>query len=112
ATHVFIVRISDKSRASGDLATSRVGACPEGITRATMIEICAAEKIRCIETDLSVVDVYGAHEMFCTGTMGELAGVIKIDNREIGDGNVSPMTKRLSDLYARRTTSEGVQVVG
>jgi branched-chain amino acid aminotransferase len=110
ATHVFIVRNSDKSRASGDLATSRVVACPEGITRATVIEICAAEKIRCIETDLSVVDVYGANEMFCTGTMGELAGVVKIDNRQIGDGNVGPMTKRLSDLYARRTASEGVQV--
>jgi len=104
ATHVFIVR-------NGDLATSRVVACPEGITRATVIEICAAEKIRCIETDLSLVDVYGAKEMFCTGTMGELAAVIKIDNRLIGDGRVGPMTKQLSELYARRTAAEGVSVV-
>ena len=107
ATHVFIVRNSD----GGELATGRVVACPEGITRATVIEICAAEKIRCIETDLSLIDIYGAHEIFCTGTMGELAGVIKIDNRQIGDGNVGPMTKRLSDLYAQRTAKEGVQVV-
>ena len=104
ATHVFIVR-------NGDLATSRVVACPEGITRATVIEICAAEKIRCIETDLSLVDIYGAKEMFCTGTMGELAAVIKIDNRLIGDGRVGPMTKQLSELYARRTAAEGVSVV-
>src|SRR5436189_938470 len=104
ATHVFIVR-------NGDLATSRVVACPEGITRGTVIEICAAEKIRCVETDLSVVDVYGANEMFCTGTMGELAAVTKIDNRHIGDGKVGAMTKRLSDLYTHRTASEGVQVV-
>jgi branched-chain amino acid aminotransferase len=76
-----------------------------------VIEICAAEKIRCVETDLSVVDVYGAGEMFCTGTMGELAAVTKIDNRQIGDGKVGPMTKRLSDLYVRRTASEGVRVV-
>jgi branched-chain amino acid aminotransferase len=110
ATHVFIVRNSE-SRTSGDLATGHVVACPEGITRATVIEICAAEKIRCVETDLSLVDVYGAHEMFCTGTMGELAGVIRIDNRQIGDGNVGPMTKRLSDLYLQRTATEGVQVV-
>jgi len=103
ATHLFIVR-------KGDVATSRVVACPEGITRATVIEICAAEKIRCTETDLSPVDVYGADEIFCTGTMGELAGVIKIDNRIIGDGKVGPMTKRLSDLYAQRTASEGVEV--
>ena len=111
ATHVFIVRNSDKSRASGDLATSRVVACPEGITRATVIEICAAEKIRCVQTDLSVVDVYGASEMFCTGTMGELAAVTKIDDRQIGDGKVGPMTKRLSDLYVQRTASEGIRVV-
>src|SRR5437773_2207904 len=104
ATHVFIVR-------NGDLATSRIVACPEGITRATVIEISASEKIRCIETDLSVVDVYGADEMFCTGTMGELAAVTKIDNRVIGDGRVGAITKRLSDLYAQRTAIEGVQVV-
>jgi branched-chain amino acid aminotransferase len=104
ATHVFIVR-------NGDLATSRVVACPEGITRATVMDLCAAEKIRCIETDLSVVDVYGADEIFCTGTMGELAAVIKIDNRVIGDGKVGAVTKRLSDLYAQRTATEGVQVV-
>jgi len=111
ATHIFTVRNSDKSGASGDLATSRCIACPEGITRATIIEICAIEKIRCIETDLSMVDVYGADEMFCTGTMGELAAVTKIDNRQIGDGDVGPMTKRLSNLYAKRTASDGVQVV-
>ena len=110
ATHVFIVRNSG-SRTSGDLATGHVVACPEGITRATVFEICAAEKIRCVETDLSLVDVYSAHEMFCTGTMGELAGVIRIDNRQIGDGNVGPMTKRLSDLYLQRTATEGMQVV-
>ena len=110
ATHVFIVRNSE-SRTNGDLATGHVVACPEWITRATVFEICAAEKIRCVESDLSLVDVYGAHEMFCTGTMGELAGVIKIDNRQIGDGNVGPMTKRLSDLYLQRTATEGVQVV-
>jgi len=104
ATHVFIVR-------KGDVATSRVVACPEGITRATVIEICATEKIGCTETDLSPVDVYGADEIFCTGTMGELAGVIKIDNRIIGDGKVGPMTRRLSELYAGRTATKGVQVV-
>jgi branched-chain amino acid aminotransferase len=103
ATHLFIVR-------KGEVATSRVVACPEGITRATVIEICAAEKIRCTETDLSPVDVYGADEIFCTGTMGELAGVIKIDNRIIGDGKVGLMTKRLSELFAQRTASEGVEV--
>src|SRR5215468_8537055 len=61
ATHVLIVRNSDESQATGELATGRVVACPEGITRATVFEICAAEKIRCIETELSLIDIYGAH---------------------------------------------------
>jgi branched-chain amino acid aminotransferase len=104
ATNVFIVR-------KGDLATSKPVGCPEGITRATVMEICASEKIRCVEADLSSVDVYRAQEVFCTGTMGELAGVVKIDNRQIGDGKIGPMTKRLSDLYAQRTAKEGVKVV-
>jgi branched-chain amino acid aminotransferase len=104
ATHVFIVR-------KGELATPCLVACPPGITRATVIEICAAKKIRCVETELSLIDVYGADEMFCTGTMGELAGVIKVDDHIIADGKVGRMTKRLSDLYEQRTATEGVQVV-
>jgi branched-chain amino acid aminotransferase len=107
ATHLFLVHESDKSRAGGELATSRVIACPAGITRATIFEICAAEKIPCREADLSLDDVYATDELFCTGTMGELAGVTKVDDRTIGDGKVGPVTKRLSDLYAQRTVTEG-----
>ena len=76
-----------------------------------MLEICAAEKIPCAETDLKLDDAYTAEEVFCTGTMGELAGVTQIDDRTIGEGNVGSMTKRLSDLYAQRTATEGVPVV-
>jgi branched-chain amino acid aminotransferase len=103
ATHVFIVR-------KNKVATSRVVACPEGITRATVLEICATEKIPCAEKDLKLDDATRADEVFCSGTMGELAGVVKIDNHIIGDGEIGPVTKRLSDLYAKRTSSEGVQV--
>src|SRR5437016_10151278 len=46
ATNVFIVR-------KGDLATSKVAACPERITSATVNEIPAAEKLPCAEADLS-----------------------------------------------------------
>jgi branched-chain amino acid aminotransferase len=104
ATNVFIVR-------DGELATSRALACPEGITRATVIEICAKEKIPWKTTDLTLDNVYRAEEMFCTGTMGELAAVTKVDDRTIGDGKVGPMTKRLSELYAYCTASEGIQVI-
>ncbi len=105
ATHVFLVR-------DGRVRTSRVLACPEGITRATVLEICAANEIPCGETDLTLDDVYGADEMFCTGTMGELAGVTKVDQRVIGNGEIGPMTRRLSDLFSERTAKEGTDVCG
>src|SRR2546430_16069064 len=89
ATNVFIVR-------KGDLATSKVVACPEGITRATVIEIAAAEQIRCVEADLSPGDVSVAEAMCCTGTMDELAGGAQIDHRVVGDGRPGPTTHRLS----------------
>src|SRR3954466_11438117 len=47
ATHLFLVR-------GGEVATSRLVACPEGITRATVLEICEAEGIKCAEQDLTV----------------------------------------------------------
>jgi branched-chain amino acid aminotransferase len=104
ATHLFLVR-------QNELRTSRVLACPEGITRATVLEICAAEQIKHRETDLTIEEFYVADEVFCTGTMGELAGVTRIDGRAIGDGQVGPMTRRLSERYAHRTATEGVEVV-
>ena len=103
ATHVFIVR-------NRKVLTSQVLACPEGITRATVLEICAANDIPHAEADLSLDHVYSADEMFCTGTMGELAAVTRVDDRTIGSGAVGPVTERLSSLFAKRTASEGVEV--
>jgi branched-chain amino acid aminotransferase len=103
ATHIFIV-------CDGHVATPHVVACPEGITRATVLEICQANGVPSEERDLTLDDVYRADEMFCTGTMGELAGVIKLDGRVIGDGHVGPMTQRLSALFAARRASEGEPV--
>jgi branched-chain amino acid aminotransferase len=104
ATHVFIVR-------DGHVVTPHVLACPEGITRATVLEICAANEIPHREADVRLDDVYAADEMFCTGTMGELAGVIRLDGRTIGDGEIGPLTQRLSDLYTERTATEGTPMM-
>ena len=56
-------------------------------------------------------DFYRADEVFCTGTMGELAAVTTIDGRVVGNGQIGEMTQRLSEQYARRTATEGVPVV-
>ncbi|MCH9058489.1 MAG: aminotransferase class IV [Planctomycetes bacterium] len=104
ATHVFIVT-------RGVVTTSRMVACPEGITRATVLDLCRANDIAFEERDFTLTDVYAADEMLCSGTMGELAAVVKVDGRPIGDAAIGPVTRRLSALFRRRTESEGVQVV-
>ncbi|MFQ5719556.1 MAG: aminotransferase class IV [Acidobacteriota bacterium] len=104
ATHIFLVE-------KGVLFTSAAVACPEGITRATVIEICASSSIPCEEGPLTFAQVYRADEIFCTGTMGEIAAVTEVDGRPIGNGRPGPMTRRLGDLYAERTSREGVRVV-
>jgi len=100
ATHVFIVE-------GGIVKTSRLVACPEGITRETVLGLCQTHGIPHVETDLSLTELYRADECFCTGTMGELAPVIKVDGRVIGDGRPGPMTRRLSQLFRQLTETEG-----
>ena len=104
ATHVFLVD-------GGTVRTSRTVACPEGITRTVVLELCREHGITADECDLSLTDVYRADEMFCTGTMGELAAVVKVDGRTIGLGSIGPVTERLSKLFSERTAVEGTIVV-
>ena len=104
ATHVFIVK-------GGVVQTSDTGSCPEGITRSAVLEICESNGIPHAVKNLSLSEVYRADEMFCTGTMGELAPVIELDGRTIGCGEMGAMTERLSALFRQRTETEGYPVV-
>src|SRR5687767_10325012 len=60
ATHLFLVD-------DGVVLTPRTVACPEGITRATVISLCEENGIVCDERDLSLTELYRADEVFCTG---------------------------------------------
>ena len=104
ATHLFMVE-------GGVVRTPTLAACPEGITRATVLDICRTQDIPFEVGDLSLAELYRADEAFCTGTMGELAGVTTVDGRKIGDGTIGPVTQRLSKLYGERTASGGTRVV-
>jgi branched-chain amino acid aminotransferase len=104
ATHVFIVK-------NGVLSTPQTTSCPEGITRSVVLQLCEQHNIPCLVRDITLAEVYRADEMFCTGTMGELAAVTCVDGRAIGSGEVGAMTQRLSSLFEALTRVEGVQVV-
>jgi len=104
ATHIFIVR-------AGTVMTSFEHACPEGITRAAVLELCRGHMIPHEVKDLSLTEVYRADELFCTGTLGELAPVLRVDGRTIGTGTIGPITQRLTGLFRTLTETEGTQVV-
>ena len=103
ATHVFIVE-------RGRVRTPRTVACPEGITRSAVLELCASHGIASEVCDLSLTEVYRADEMFCTGTMGELAAVTRVDGRVIGSGQVGAVTATLSEAFRELTAREGTPV--
>jgi branched-chain amino acid aminotransferase len=112
ATHVFLVAPypAHADDPTPVVQTSTTNACPEGVTRQTILDICDEEGIPCIERDISMTHVYNADECFTTGTMGEVAWVGKIDGRVIGDGRMGSMTKRLTELYITKTQRDGVEV--
>jgi len=104
ATHIFLVH-------GGTVLTSRTNACPEGITRDVVLGLCRDNGIPHEVRDLSLTEVFRADEMFCTGTMGELATVSEVDGRKIGSGQLGPMTQRLAEMFRELTGREGTVVV-
>ena len=104
ATHVFFVK-DDVVR------TSTTRACPEGITRETILEICADQGIAVEVGDFSLTQVYAADEVFVTGTMGGVTPVLSVDGRPIGSGRPGPYLAKLADAYAARTAVEGTLLV-
>ena len=102
-THVFLVL-------GGTVVTSTTDACPEGITRQTVLDLCVQNGIPHEVRNVSTTEAYRADEMFCTGTMGELAAVTSLDGRTIGTGTVGPMTERLSTLFAEETAASGTPI--
>jgi branched-chain amino acid aminotransferase len=113
ATHLFMVLSGDRDasgRAGATLATPTTAACPEGITRATVLRLASSSGIAWAEGDYTLPQLYNASEVFVTGTMGGLAPVISVDGRSIGDGGTGPVTKQLTELYADLTAGTGTTV--
>jgi branched-chain amino acid aminotransferase len=103
ATHLFAV-VGD------ELHTPVTVACPEGITRETVLKLAERNDIPATVRDISLAEMYTADEVFCTGTMGEIAGVTEIDGRPIGSGKVGPLTRRVATLYRDHAQATGVHV--
>ncbi len=104
ATHIFFVN-------DDYVCTPRAVACPEGVTRQTVIDLCHENGINIRIKPCTQAELYRADECFCTGTMGELACVTSVDGRTIGSGKLGTMTERLTKLFKALVANSGTQVV-
>ena len=96
AEHLFLVR-------EGKLITPTAQEDNlDGITQRTICEIAPAELGRQVETRrMNRSELYVADEAFLCGTGAQIAPLTSVDHREIGNGEIGPITRELQDLYFR-----------
>ncbi|MDG3010825.1 branched-chain amino acid transaminase [Rhodococcus sp. D2-41] len=92
--NIFVVR-------DGRLITPPPGAdILPGITRATVLELAARElALPVVEREVQPAELYGADECFLAGTGVQIAPVVEVDRRPVGNGEVGPLTSEIRQLY-------------
>ena len=71
-----------------------------GITRDTIIQIAQRELgLDVVERSIDRSELYLADEVFLTGTAAHLTPVVQLDNRNIADGKIGPISSKLQKLY-------------
>jgi D-alanine transaminase len=78
-----------------------------GITRMVVINVAKDAGLDVEESFFRTDELYGADEVFLTGTVTELLPVVRIDGKSIGDGKVGQTTRRLYDLLRKQALAGG-----
>lgn len=76
-----------------------------GITRMVVLALCQSSGLPVEETFFGTEALAKADEVFFTGTITEVLGVVRIDGRPVGNGAVGPVTRRLYDLLREKALS-------
>ena len=92
ATHLFMVQ-------DGIVRTPTVAACPEGITRMTVLDIAAELGVETRVAPLPVADLLRAEEVLLTSTAGGVMPVARLDGAPVGEGRPGPLTTRIRETY-------------
>jgi branched-chain amino acid aminotransferase len=72
----------------------------EGITRRTVLTLAKDELgLPIVERALDRSELYGADEVFLTGSAAGITYINSIDHRKIGDGTLGPVTRALANLF-------------
>jgi branched-chain amino acid aminotransferase len=70
-----------------------------GITRSTVMEIANELGIEVIEKNIEKEELFGADELFFTGTATEVVAVVSIDKKEINTGTPGEKTNQIRNKY-------------
>ena len=70
-----------------------------GVTRNTIIELAKDLGIETEERAIDRTELYISDEAFYCGTGAQISPIVSIDNRDLGDGKVGPISKELQKLY-------------
>jgi D-alanine transaminase len=73
-----------------------------GVTRTIVLNLAQSEGLPVQECFVSQEDLYGADEVFLTGTTVEVLAVVRIDGKAIGNGRPGPVTQRLAARFMKR----------
>ncbi|MFN2519934.1 MAG: branched-chain amino acid transaminase [Candidatus Limnocylindria bacterium] len=71
----------------------------EGIVRSSILRIADDEGIPVITRQIDRTELYVCDELFLCGTGAQVSAVTSVDRRPIGDGEVGPITARMSRIY-------------
>lgn len=78
-----------------------------GITRAAVIKLAKDELgITTQERSFKPSALYKADELFFTGTGAQIAPIGQVDKKNIGNGNIGPITQKLQQIYFRAVKGE------
>lgn len=92
SSNVFIVK-------NGVLYTPTDVSILPGITRHSVLSIAKDLNLECVVKNITRDEVYGADEMFLSGTATEIKPVINVDNRKIGKGSRGTITEKIQQSY-------------
>lgn len=70
-----------------------------GVTRNTVIELAKDLGIETEERAIDRTELYISDEAFYCGTGAQISPIVSVDNRDLGDGKVGPISKELQKLY-------------
>jgi branched-chain amino acid aminotransferase len=83
----------------GDRVITPARGVLEGVTRATVLELLAAEKLQVSTELLPAAMARAADEVFITSTAGGVMPVTRISGQAVGGGLPGALTARLNDAY-------------